>query len=290
MRFDLLGALALWLSLAGATFTAHAGESERCFRVFDATAYQAKPDLSRYGIEPAHVIYGVRQLWLNQRVPERLAALPGRLAVQDAIRKVPSGQSGPPLIVLEVEHWPNRGSDAEVSASIDKYVTLAEWAKADAGAGIVSFYGVPPLRDYWRAIQDPTAAEHRQWQAENDRFRRLAAVVDAFTPSLYTFYDDIDGWRRYAVANVEEARRLAQDKPVYPFIWPQYHNSNRRLDGRYLSGEFWTQQLRTLETVADGVVIRAGGPGAWQENAAWWAATRAFIESSGKVCRPRSEP
>jgi hypothetical protein len=279
----LLGCLAMI-----APTVVRSADAARCFQIFDATAYKFKPDLAEYGIEPAHVIYGIRQLWGNHRVPERLANLPGRFAVQTAVRRAAAGRSAPPLIVLEVEHWPNIGTDMEVAASVEKYVTLAQWAKADAGNGMVSFYGVPPLRDYWRAIGDATTPEYRQWQAENDRFRRVAAAVDAFTPSLYTFYDDANGWKRYAAANVSEARRLAQGKPVYPFIWPQYHNSNRTLNGQYLSADYWTQQLRIMEELADGVVIWAGGPGPWQADAEWWTATRAFIASSNKACRPQS--
>ena len=284
------GALVLLSCLTfAAPAVAQSADAARCFQIFDATAYRSKPDLGEYGIEAARMVYGIHQLWDSRKEPEWLAQLPSQFAVQRAIKRLPLTGTPTPLIILDVEHWPNVGSDIEVSASVDKYVTLATWVKANAGAGVVGFYGIPPHRDYWRAIKDPSTPEYRQWQAENDRFLRVADVVDVFAPSLYTFYDDVDGWKRYAVANVSEARRLAQGKPVYPFIWPQYHNSNRKLDSQYLSAEYWLMQLQTLESHADGVVIWAGGPGPWQADAEWWKATRAFIESSHKVCRPESK-
>lgn len=268
---------------------AQSADAAGCFQIFDATAYRSKPDLGEYGIEAVHMVYGIHQLWDSRKEPEWLAKIPSQFAVQRAIKRLQTTGSETPLIILDVEHWPNVGSDIEVSASVDKYVTLAGRVKANAGDGLVGFYGIPPLRDYWRAIKDSSTSEYRQWQAENDRFLSVAAAVDVIAPSLYTFYDDVDGWKRYAVANLSEARRLAQGKPVYPFIWPQYHNSNRKLDGQYLSADYWLLQLQTLETHADGVVIWAGGPGPWQEDAEWWKATLAFIESSHKVCRPDSK-
>ena len=272
--------------VALAALDSHAATGQ-CFEIFDTTAYQNKPDLTPHGVRPAKVIYGIRQLWGQNRTPEALAQLPPLANVENAVNQ--AVQSGAPLIVLEVEHWPNVGSDDVVAESLRKYVQLADWARTDAGGVPVAYYGVPPMRDYWRAIKHSETLEYRQWQAENERLQPLAVHMDALTPSLYTFYDDIEGWKRYAAANVSEARRLAPEKPLYPFIWPQYHNSNQQLNGQYVPAEYWLQQLRTLEQIADGVVIWSGGPGAWNPDAAWWQATLAFIAESDRACRPESE-
>lgn len=280
----LIESLVVLGSLSG-LLSAPVHASDRCFKIFEATYFPGKPDLSSYGIQRAEVVYAIRQLYLNQQSPAALAGLPKRATVETTIARL-GVRNRAPLMIVDVEHWPNVG--AQVSKSVDNYVTLLQWIQGAAGGTPVGYYGVPPLRDYWRAI-DASSAGYQQWQLENDQFARLSAAVDVMTPSLYTFYDDVEGWNRYALANVREARRIAPGKPVYPFIWPQYHNSNRKLDGQYLSADYWTTELQTLEGVADGVVIWSGSTERWRTEAPWWQATLRFIESSKKVCKPASK-
>lgn len=257
-----------------------AADSRPCFRVFDASGFKGKPDLSRYGIEPATVIYAGNHFWPGKQNMERL---PERSAVRFTIERwITSRGPLPPLTVLDVEHWPDTGDPVVVAESVEKYLTLLRWVKEDLGSSPVGYYGIPPLRDFWRATTGESSELYKQWQAENDRFVRLADAVEVFTPSLYTFYDNQKSWEQYALANVRETRRLARGKPVYPFIWPHYHDSSK-VKG-YVSKEYWALQLRTLETVADGVVIWAGQE-VWDPQAGWWQATREFIESSPRVCK-----
>ena len=250
-----------------------------CFRIFDATGYKNKPNLERYGIRPASVIYTPQHYWPNRRHMERL---PDRAVVEATVRRRVAVDKSPPLLIIDLEHWPNVGSDAVVAETQRKYIALAQWTKNSAGGSAVGYYGVPPLRDYWRASKNPASSEFRAWQAENDRFQELADVVDVLTPSLYTFYDDVDGWKRYAAANIGEARRLAGGKPVYPFIWPQYHDSNRTLGGQQVPASVWFQQLQTLAKLADGVIIWSP-PGWWDQSAPWWIATRTFIDNAARA-------
>src|SRR5690606_26877227 len=102
----------------------------------------------------------------------------------------------------------------------------------------------------------------------------LAAAVDIIFPSLYTFYDQPEQWQRYAIGNVAEARQYG--KPVYPFIWPQFHDS-----GAEIPSTFWRQQLETVYAEADGLVIwsPARGRPTWNPSAPWWQATTDFLQS-----------
>jgi hypothetical protein len=188
----------------------------------------------------------------------------------------------PALTVIDVEHWPNVGADEVVASSIEKYLTLLSWVREDVGEGSMSYYAVPPLRDYWRATRPPASDLYKQWQSENDKLVRLADAVDAFTPSLYTFYDDPGGWERHAIANIAEARRLAKGKPVYPFIWPHYHDQSK-LKG-FIPKDYWMVQLRTLERHADGMVLWAGQE-TWNAKDGWWQATEEFMRESKHLCR-----
>lgn len=274
----LFGAIATFLVLLQPS-DARAAEPLPCFKIYDASGFKGKPNLAPYGIEPANVIYAANHFWPGKKGMENL---PQRSAVVGTIKQwITSRQPMPTLTAIDVEHWPNVGDDAAVAASVDKYLALFKWTKQEVGPGsLVSYYGVPPLRDYWRAMK-PGSKPYQEWQAENDKFARLAQAVEAFTPSLYTFYNDAKGWEQYATANVAEARRLGGSKPVYPFVWPHYHDSSK--EKGYIGKELWLAQLQTLERVADGVVIWAGLE-QWDENAGWWDATKEFIGKSSRVC------
>jgi hypothetical protein len=71
----------------------------------------------------------------------------------------------------------------------------------------------------------------------NDHLRGLVSSLDVSLPSLYTFYDYQPGWVTYAIANIMEARRMNPGKPVFAFLWPQYHDSNKELKGKYIPGD-----------------------------------------------------
>jgi hypothetical protein len=150
-----------------------------------------------------------------------------------------------------------------------------------------------PLRDYWRAIRGPGSKEYQAWQRDNDRLEELAALQDALCPSLYTFYPDRQGWVTYAVAQLAEAKRKANGKPVYAFLWPQYHDSNKKLRLQPIEPEYWELQLNTVYQHADGLAIWGGwgdhGPESWNEEAAWWEATKRFLRriASSQPDRPR---
>lgn len=276
MRFVALALLCIW-SVVG-TRPAEAADPG-CFRIFDATGFKLKPDLKRFGIETAAVIYTPQHYWPD---PARRHELPARSLVELTVKRRVASDHGPPLLIMDLEHWPNVGSDEVVAETASKYIRLAEWTQGVAGSSAVGYYGVPPLRDYWRALSGPGSKEYLAWQAENDRFKTVAETVDLLAPSLYTFYDDERGWERYAEANIREARRLAPGKAVYPFIWPQYHDSNRTIGGRQLPATFWLTQLQTLAKLADGAIIWSP-PGWWDEKAPWWIATRAFIDGSARM-------
>ncbi|UVC14565.1 hyaluronidase [Mesorhizobium onobrychidis] len=185
---------------------------------------------------------------------------------------------------IDIENWPLTGPDQ--ASSIAKYrKTLSAFRKADPGVKL-GLYSVLPLRDYWRAIGHEGAAALDNWKQQNTIIASsLVPHIDALYPSLYTFYGDKDAWVAYAQANLEEARRISQGKPVYCFLWPQFHKTVA-----FLPGDLWYAQLDTCRRLADGVVIwgtmRGGpsdGPAKWDEKAEWWQATLKFLREQGKI-------
>lgn len=272
--------MAMWVALMGSTALGQTLQNSKPFIVFDGTLYSDKPDFSAYGIQPITIGYSAKfgAEWFKQA--DRLPSID---AVQAIAR---DAHQGGQMIVLDIEHWPLKGSPDLVRNSLGKYLAVLEWVRNAAPGLSVGYYGAPPIRDYWRAIKDPSNQEHKTWMAENDQIRSLASAVDVYVPSLYTFYADQEGWRKYALAQIKEARRYGSEKPVYVFLWPQYHDSNRILGGHYLPDDYWQLELETAKQYADGIVIWGGWdlksnrPTKWDENASWWKVTKEFMKRS----------
>ncbi|ESX65438.1 hypothetical protein X759_28865 [Mesorhizobium sp. LSHC420B00] len=240
------------------------------FRLFAALTLIGGPDFTTFGfdrltIADSHV--------LGFEVPNS-----GQ--VQRALRLPRSNQH----LVIDIENWPLEGPDQP--SSIAKYQkTLGAFRRADPGVKI-GLYGVLPIRDHWRAIGHEGAVGLNDWKQKNTEIASsLVPYVDELFPSLYTFYGDKDAWIAYARANIQEARRIARGKPIYCFLWPQFHKTLA-----FLPGEFWYTQLSTCRKLADGIVIwgtmRGGpsdGPADWNEKAEWWQATLKFLREEGRL-------
>lgn len=242
------------------------------FEVFDATLYLGKPKYLAPGIKPIRVVYR-SEIW-EQRDP-------GELPDPAMIKKIMERMSDKDVpIVIDIEHWPLTGkNDRGVQENLGKYKKIVSWFREFAPQAKIGFYGRVPIGDYWRAIDGRRKGEFEQWKAENTRAQSLADAVDALYPSLYTFYRDREGWVRYAKAQIAEARRLAKGKPVYVFLWPQYHESNRILGLKYIAPDYWKLQLETARQYADGVVIWGGYKQKWDWNAKWYVVTKQFLEN-----------
>jgi hypothetical protein len=275
-----ISGLAIGVVLSATPALGQTHDESKPFIVFDGTLYTDKPDLSPYGIQPITIGYSAKfgSEWFKQA---------DRLPNIDAVKALArDAQQRGQMIVLDIEHWPLKGSPDLIRNSLGKYLAVLEWIRNAAPGLSVGYYGAPPIRDYWRAIKDPSNQEHKTWMEENDQIRSLASAVDVYAPSLYTFYADQEGWRKYALAQIKEARRYGNGKPVYVFLWPQYHDSNRILGGHYLSADYWQFELEFAKRHADGIVIWGGWnlksnrPDKWDENAAWWTVTKEFTNRS----------
>lgn len=255
---------------------ADGGGPQTDFAIFDATQYRGKPDLTAYGIRPLPVVYG-HFFWEDRKVKDDL---PDKEFVKRLLSKA-SYQAD--IICLDVEHWKiSAGSDNW--ASISKYIALLETARAVLPQSAIGYYGMPPKRDYFASIAGPQSKDFKAWERLNSNLTNLARHVDILFPSLYTFYRKPAEWERYAVNTIQACQRYG--KPIYPFLWPQYHESNRRYGLDYIEPDFWRRQLETVARHAHGVVIWGGWdfahqcPATWDEEAGWWQATKAFIQKA----------
>lgn len=244
------------------------------FKTFDSTLYRDKPDLSAYGVMPMQNISAGNLTpsgWTQNQ-----SLLPDRASVEMRASNLTQ-----PIAFLDIEHWPLKGSHDVVVETIVKYLTVYVWAKAKRPDVQMGYYGRPPIRDYWRAVKGQDDPDYILWMVENDKFQLLADMMDVLYPSLYTFYDNQSGWVKYATANLSESRRMSKGRPVYAFLWPQYHDANATLKGQYLPADFWRLQLNTVKAHADGVVIWGGwsatGAAPWDDQAPWWIETKDFL-------------
>ena len=122
----------------------------------------------------------------------------------------------------------------------------------------------------------PEKPKGKEQQAQASK---LAAVVDAFFPDMYTAKENRKQWKKELTRLVHEAHRIAPGKPVYPYIWPEYSGKMPAERRKFVSDNFWKFELETArECGADGVVIWSGKRPEWNEQAGWWRATQAFVK------------
>ena len=245
------------------------------FVVFDGLLYKAKPNLGQFGLKPISVEY-----------PDVL--YPGTSAdlqnVPDAtvVEKIAaSANEATGIAAVDIEQWSVVGDPVTVAQSIGKYQQTLQMFQQDAPLLQVGFYAIAPIRDYWDVMAGPQSAGYLAWQQENDAVAPIAQQADAMFPSLSTFYTDHAGWKKYAIANIADAHRIAPGKPVYVFLWPQYDASTGAQGGEYLPDAYWKMELETAKQYADGVVIWSGWTETWDSNASWWLETQQFMTEIG---------
>lgn len=282
------------------SFRTHATENSRPFVIYDNMGTTGKPaDLSEYGLKRFDILY-----------PTMDIGDPDKVEIQAWVNGA-FGKTDHGLLGLDYEQWPvdrRRYSAAEVKASIARFRLVLKHARAAQPHFKFGFYGVVPLRDYNSPVGNNNA-ELQNWYQANDALQPLIDdvaksypslhsflytvqdSVDILYPSLYTFHNAPADWVKYATANIQEAKRLAKGKPVYAYIWPEYHGGGS-LGGQEIDGDFWRLQLDTLKNLdIDGVVLWNGNFATWNDDAPWWQATIDFLrEQNGGAANFNQRP
>lgn len=241
------------------------------FIVFDEMRFKNKPSIDDLGFEPIRVIY-VSELSQSKKAEKS----PDINYISELFKKKFKPKNE--LVCLDIEHWDydQRKSGAiATETGMSSYISVLDTIKLVRPELIVGYYGTLPIRDYFSPVKERNIAS---WHKANDALSPLAKNVDIIFPSLYTFYKSPDDWEKYALANIQEARKYG--KPVVPFLWPQYHGSNQYRKDDYIDCEFWKRQLELVYKYADGVVIwtpYSGGTIPWNEDAEWWQSMKLFM-------------
>lgn len=236
------------------------------FRVYDMLIYKHKPDLTDLGMLPMLELGG--NLWSAGAPLDQI----DEPAFTRTIRSI-YNYSG--LVYLDIESWPICNEPPAVRrANIAKFLRAIQLVREEGPGLRVGLYSVVPAAEYAAFVRNDSA-RLTAWNACNVLLEPIAAKVDFIMPSVYAYYDDADAWEVYATALIRGARRYG--KPVYPFLWPEYHESNERLRHTSLPGPYWKRQLQVVRREADGVVLWNAWRREWDPTAPWWLETEAFL-------------
>lgn len=251
-------------------------EQSEDFKVFDSTLYKNKPDLRAHGIQFLKTLYA-GSIWGKSHP---LQEPPPKKRVKEFLAQKKDLTE---LIVLDVEQWDLKGSDFQTSRNLGKIAQTINIFRELEPRRQFGIYGIVPVRDYHCPQKKTFHRCWEKWRNQNARLIPIINDVDAIFPSLYTFYTDQQGWRKYAIAQIAAAREIAPDKKVYVFLWPQFHQSNKLRGYEYLGDEYWQLQLDTAFDYADGVVIwggwdfKNGRQADWGDGPAWWRVSQQWI-------------
>jgi hypothetical protein len=161
------------------------------------------------------------------------------------------------------------------------FITLARWAHEAAPGHLVGYYG------HGLFPEEPG----KEYAAET---QELLAAVDAFFPSLYSHGNQSPAqWKAKLQLLVQQARRLAPDKPIYPYVWAQYHEGGPKAL-EFLDADDMKFQLETAQAGGvNGVVFWSSRQPAWADRP-WakamldFAATHPRCETGVKLSLPDS--
>lgn len=204
---------------------------------------------------------------------------PNVSAIQAFATLCPPGE----LVTLDLESWPYYPAE-KLSKTIDYFLTALKAFKRVNTQSPVSFYGLPPKQAYqWKSIDPENNPKgYNGWKIISEKLTPVAQKVDAFLPSFYMYNPDTASWRKMVDATITAIKEYHQHKPVYAYIWPQFHNKSD-YSLQFIDTAIWKYQLRTLYDRIDGCIIWTSNKDSegkiisWDPNMLWWQATKAFM-------------
>ena len=238
------------------------------FQIYDALVYKSKPalNLPRVGTNG-------NQYWSADR-----PMVPNEAACRSYARYVMEGTK---RLIIDIEDWAydiRKAPAAEVKETMRKVIQIVDWMKDETPKLAIGMYPFPPITDYWTPNANPFGMGG--WQKANEFLRPVAERVDFIAPEIYTYYEDREGWLKFATANLAESLKFG--RPVTPIVWPRYHVSNEKLKYQMVPGDFWQLQLKTVrESGVDGLVLWDWVPETVLDPSwAWWQETVKFVKAN----------
>lgn len=245
-------------------------EDRSAFHVVDMLTYNGKPDVGDLGMLAGT---GTGVFWKPGESHDHL----NEAVFREEILKYKDYRG---LFYVDLEEWPICEVPDSVSRrSVAMLSRAADLVREVAPNLTFGIYGaLPAPNGYWPVV-GVDKARGQAWRDCNTRLMEVGRKVDVIFPSIYTNYTDEAGWRVYAAEQLEASRIFG--KPVFAFVWPEYHESNEKLSGKHMPADVWRRQLEFIRANgADGVVLWNGWRRPWDDRATWWLETRAFVEKA----------
>ena len=244
---------------------------QKPFLLLNEMRFSGQPDIAKLGFQDIRVIY-TGELWRSKKAENN----PDLSFIEAYIDNRLKDHN---ILCLDIEHWPmdiRRADPAHIEQSIGKFNSILSSFRTKRPDAKLGIYGMLPIRDYHAPVKNEGLY---LWKNANQKLAPLAKNVDYIYPSIYTFYKSPNKWKKYAIANINEAKKYG--KPVIPFIWPQYHGSNKLRKHKFIGYDYWRLQLETIYEHADGIVLWSPAGelrSNWDDDAEWWKATIDFIQ------------
>ncbi len=254
------------------------------FKIFDGTAgYQNGPSFINPKIKRLVVAYESSLLSPKQKSINGVSSQDD-LSIKDENRIRALAKTWKikniDLVCLDIERWPITGSDEKVLGTVNKFKKVLGWIKDEAPNVKLGIYGFPPTLDFPHSLKDPTSQSYKDWEVENKRMDPVAQMVDVIFPSLYSITTDSEKWKKSSITRLKESAKYG--KPVYPYIWPRYHELVKKLSHTYVPKTYWEMELQTVKEYADGVIIwdavKKGQP--FDAQIDWWQSVKNILNVS----------
>lgn len=215
------------------------------------------------------------------------------------------------MLILDMEEnggtmWKST-TQAERLTTAANLVTMYNALKSRMPTYKIGFYNFPHTgrKAFVGTVGDaptsqPGGAEFLQFQADNDDFSALWAVVDFIAPSLYYPYDLVDNpglaliaqpyIHNYFYYNILDTRRCiaaysTKNPPIISYVWHRPTQSQTS----YIDVAVWDDMIRTAYTQGDGMILWSlNTEPTWDDNAWWWIRFKAqFPFGDRYVVKPR---
>jgi len=252
----------------------------------------------RYRNAPANPNYlqALTLTSMSQLVAPYVATNPGptdNLPNFPAIKALAQSTLPQPTVPLtfDIEVWPYSPT-ASLNTTIANLIAVVDTFKKVNPLTPVGYYGVIPNQAYQWSNIDPVnnPSGYSNWKSINTSMKSVAKKIDIFFPSFYAYDTDTVSWRKMVDSTVAVTKRYYTGKPIYAYIYPQYHQSSTSLSLTFIDTDRWMYQLEMLYKRIDGCVIWTSATAAdgstisWDPNGmAWWRKTKEFMVKKALV-------
>ncbi|MEM6393683.1 MAG: hypothetical protein AAF797_12990 [Planctomycetota bacterium] len=245
-----------------------AAQPPRVPTVYTAFLHGNQPNVWPLGIQRVRVAYP-STLWPGQDADR------SRPPRQQVVDRIAHARPAHRPLILNIEHWPTRTKN-QARYTVERFrQTIQSFRQANPDLRI-GVYSIVPHRAYWPYQRHPKHIERIRLAERNGWLAPLADLLDFVCPSLYAFYNKPDRWEVYARGMLDAAH--AYGKPVYPFLWHEFHNGgNPQQRTERLPLPFWERCLNLVADHAQGMILWGGFRQQWDPNADWWFAVEQML-------------